>query len=115
MKLFGRVPAFPRAREIRDVLRASPLPPERSNWDLDADRLRAAADAEDDPTRRARLLEALRRRLHVLMRADGRPPRGAHEELATGPDGEPMIVWRQETYGADGRILPVRRPGYPRR
>jgi hypothetical protein len=115
MTLFGHAPAFPRAREVRDVLRASPLPPERSNWDLDADRLRAAVDAENDPARRARLLEALRQRLHALMRADGRPPRGANEELAMGTDGEPVIVWRQETYGADGRSRPVRRPGYPRR
>jgi hypothetical protein len=115
MALFGRAPAFPRAREIRDVLRASPLPPELSNWDLEADRLRAAVDAEDDPARRARLIEALRQRLHALMRTEGRPPRGANEELATGTDGKPVIVWRQETYGADGSSLPVHRPGYPRR
>jgi hypothetical protein len=32
-----------------------------------------------------------------------------------GADGEPMIVWRQEVYDADGRAWPVRRRGYPRR
>jgi hypothetical protein len=107
MALFGRAPAFPRAREVRDVLRASPLPPELSNWDLEADRLRAAVDAEDDPARR--------RRLEPPPRAGGRPPRGANEELAMGADGEPVIVWRQEAYGADGGARPVRRRGYPRR
>lgn len=114
MALFGRPPAFPRAQAIRDVLRASPLPPDRSNWDLEADRLRAEADAETDPKRRSRLLEALRRRLQALMRADGRPPRGANEDLVIGPDGTPRIVWRQEAFGVDGRSRPVVRPGYPK-
>jgi hypothetical protein len=115
MPLFGRAPAFPRAREVRDILRASPLPPDLSNWDLEADRLRAAVEAENDPARRTHLLDALRQRLAVLQRTGGRPPRGANEELAMGADGEPMIVWRQEVYDADGRAWPVRRRGYPRR
>jgi len=113
MALFGRPPAFPRAAAIRDVLRVSPLPPDRSNWDLEADRLRAACDAEANPDQRARLLEALRRRLHALMCAEGRPPRGANEELETGPDGGVRIVWRQETFGSCGRGRAVQRPGYP--
>jgi len=113
MALFGRPPAFPRAKVVRDVLRASPLSPDRSNWDLEADCLRAACDIEGNPDRRARLLEALRRRLHALMRAEGRPPRGANEELETSPDGGVRIVWRQETVGPDGRGRAVQRPGYP--
>lgn len=115
MILFRRPPPFPRAHAIRDLLRASPLPPERSNWDLEADRLRAAIDIETDPTRRAILLEALRRRLHALMRSDGRPPRGAHEELEISPDGTPRIVWRQDLLDPQGRtVIPVMRSGYPK-
>lgn len=114
MALFDRPLAFRPAQTIRDVLRASPLPPDRSNWDLEADRLRAEIDAETDPERRGRLLEALRRRLRALMRANGRPPRGANEELEIGPDGTPRIVWRQETLDASGYSRPVLRAGYPK-
>jgi len=74
MVFFRRSPfSFPRADAIRDAPHARPLSSDRSDRELEADRLRAACDAETDLDRRARLLEALRRRLHALLRAEGPP------------------------------------------